>query len=81
MRALGIEPRTYRLKDTESHSTIANQNSAIFAFPEGGRSAGRSEPMQESAIHDPELVAFVTAWPTLPEAIKAAIRAMIATTR
>jgi len=36
---------------------------------------------ERRGILDAELVAFVVAWPTLPEAIKAAIRAMIQTVK
>ena len=42
-----------------------------------GRSAGRSEKQSEATIPDAELAALVAAWPTLPEPIKAAIRALV----
>ena len=44
-----------------------------------GRSAGRSDEQGEGGITDADLTALVAAWPTLPEPIKAAIRALIGT--
>jgi hypothetical protein len=38
----------------------------------------RHERQGEGGILDADLAALVTAWPTLPAAIKAAIRALIA---
>ncbi len=48
-----------------------------------GRSAGRSTPEDRTAeggIGDADLAAIVDAWPTLPEPIRAAIRALVNTT-
>ena len=54
---------------------------AILNFDRGGRSAGRSGEQSEGGIPDAELAALVAAWPTLPEPIKAAIRALVGASR
>lgn len=49
----------------------------VTSIPITGRSAGRSDDTSEGGIADADLAALVAAWPTLPEAIKAAIRALV----
>jgi hypothetical protein len=49
-----------------------------FAKPvDDGRTAGRTHVPGEGAVADAELAALVTAWPTLPDHIRAAIRALV----
>jgi len=55
-----------------------NPRKQIATSDDAGRSAGRSDP-SEGGIPDAELTAIVAAWPTLPEHIRAAIRALIGT--
>ena len=47
-----------------------------------GRSAGRSDTTGEGGPPaDPDLAALIAAWPTLPPHIRAAVQALVATTR
>ncbi len=46
-----------------------------------GRTAGRTSEQTEGGIPDADLAALVAAWPTLPEPIKAAIRALVGAVR
>jgi hypothetical protein len=43
------------------------------------RNATETNEIQPATIADAELAALVTAWPTLPEHIRAAIRALLGT--
>ena len=47
--------------------------------PPAGCSAGCSDRQAEGGIGDADLAALVAAWPTLPEPLKAAIRALVGT--
>jgi hypothetical protein len=46
---------------------------------DSGCSAGCSDQRSEGGIPDADLAALVAAWPTLPDPIKAAIRALVGT--
>ena len=48
-----------------------------MANPPPGCTAGCTGEQSEGGIPDAELAALVAAWPTLPEPIKAAIRALL----
>ena len=58
-----------------------NSDSALRLTNDTGCSAGCSDPRSEGGIPDAELAALVAAWPTLPEPIRAAIRALIGAAR
>ncbi len=62
-----ITPRRKR----SSESTLGN-------VPPLRRSAGRSD-QSEGGMLDADLAALVAAWPTLPDHIRAAIRALVGT--
>ena len=49
--------------------------------PPSGCTAGCTGEQSEGGIPDAELAAFVAAWPTLPEPIKSAIRALVGAAR
>ena len=53
------------------------QDSTLQQSTPIGRSAGRSEGTNEGGNDDPDLSRLIAAWPTLPEPIKAAIRALL----
>ncbi len=55
------------------------QSKHIPTLDDGGRTTGRTQQKGEGGIPDAGLAALVTAWPTLPEPIRAAIRAMVGT--
>ena len=52
-------------------------NLPFTSNPSSGCSAGCSDVKTEEGTPDAELFAIVDAWPTLPEPIKAAIRALL----
>ena len=54
-----------------------NVNKGIVQIPSEGRSAGRSELQSGRGGLDTELAEFIAVWPTLPEPIRAAMRALI----
>jgi hypothetical protein len=55
-----------------------NSSSGLDDIPPSRRSAGRSDTRPEQGEgDDPELAALVAEWPTLPEPIRAAIRALV----
>ena len=73
-----------RTRDIQNHNPIDprhNLNPANILRPEPPArcSAGRSDQQDEGGIPDAELAALVSAWPTLPAPIKAAIRALVGT--
>jgi hypothetical protein len=55
----------------------ANATSTLQFIPPSGCSAGCSDVQTEEGTPDAELSALLAAWPTLPEPIKAAIRALL----
>ncbi len=70
MKALGLEPRTYGLKDCPSTD----------ATPCGeGCSEEERVALVRRLSSDPGLARLVTAWPHLPEHIKAAVLALVET--
>ncbi|MFO0842099.1 MAG: hypothetical protein U0797_06810 [Gemmataceae bacterium] len=40
-------------------------------------SAGRSDRQDEGGTADPDLAALVAAWPTLPDPVRAAVKALV----
>ena len=55
---------------------------AVTANADSGRTTGRTRPeseRSEGGIADADLAALVAAWPTLPDPIRAAIRALVGT--
>ena len=52
---------------------------AVTPSADSGCSAGCSDQRSEGGIPDADLAALVAAWPTLPDPIKAAIRALVGT--
>ena len=56
------------------------QHKQITTTSAGGCSAGCSDQQSEGGIPDAELAALVAAWPTLPDHIRAAIRALVGIT-
>ena len=75
--------RTRNLRSDSPPSPVRNPNTAkqLTAIAAGGCSAGCSGEQSEGGIPDAELAALVAAWPTLPEPIKAAIRALVGAAR
>jgi len=49
----------------------------VTSIPDSGCSAGCSDRRDEGGIDDPELAAVIDAWPTLPDAIRRGILAMV----
>ena len=60
-------------------SPVHNLNAPeqLASIAPSGCTAGCTGEQSEGGIPDAELAALVAAWPTLPEPIKAAIRAML----
>ena len=60
-----------------------NTHKVVTANADSGRTTGRTRPENEGKVEagtpDPDLAALVAAWPTLPDPIRAAIRALVAT--
>ncbi|MCE9566702.1 MAG: hypothetical protein K8U57_32255 [Planctomycetes bacterium] len=67
-----------RLPNDTDLSDRLLENKATPPIHATGRSAGRSD-QSEGGISDADLAAIVAVWPTLPEPIKAAIRALVST--
>lgn len=67
--------------DFQSLASESNhlENKAISHGRAVGCSAGRSDQQGEGGIADAELAALVASWPTLPDHIRAAIRALVGT--
>ena len=65
--------------DFQSLEPAANtpENHGILNFQRAGRTAGRTGEQSEGGTPDAELASIIVAWPTLPEPIKAAIRALL----
>jgi len=62
---------------SEHDATKTPQIQAFAGTDAETSSAGRSEQRGEGGIADADLAALVAAWATLPEPIKAAIRALV----
>ncbi len=75
---LGFEPR---LTESESEPTALQPNSEQQLTPSKspGCSAGCSAQQNERGITDPNLARVVEAWPTLPDALRRAVLALIGT--
>src|SRR5262249_25945651 len=75
----GTRTRNHRID--RPHITRANtlKNKSFAASDTGASSAGRSKQQGEEDAPDAELAALMAAWPTLPEHIRAAIRALVGT--
>lgn len=69
-------PSDFQSPGSELHP-LAIEN--VAPTDAAGCSAGCSDVQGEGGISDPDLAALVAAWPTLPEPIRVAIRAMVGT--
>jgi len=85
MRVLGLEPRTYEFKVrcSESVSGLSDKDLQSQQNPTDTKTAQNPaiQGVDNDQIQsvDPQLVAVVKAWPTLPEHIRAAIKALVQT--
>jgi hypothetical protein len=75
----GTRTRNHRIDSPPIPFSNANPHQQLTASDAAGRSAGRSDQQGEGGIADADLARLVAVWPTLPEPIRAAIRALIGT--
>jgi hypothetical protein len=64
---------------SEHNATQNKQHKAVTPSAGSGCSAGCSGQRSEGGILDADLAALIAAWPTLPDPIRAAIRALVGT--
>jgi hypothetical protein len=83
---MGFEPTTASLEGSlcrvaNSAETDTSEKQPLTGVVPGvvSRRGKGSIPVYSHSITDPELPRLVAAWPTLPDPIKAAIRALIGT--
>ena len=57
----------------------SRKNKQIAMSSRAGCSTGCSDQQSEGGVPDADLAALITAWPTLPDHIRAAIRALVGT--
>ena len=75
----GTRTRNHRI-DSPPISRSNSKQDKQFAPPlEACCTTGRTRDTSEGGIVDPELAALLSAWPKLPEHIRAAIRALLST--
>jgi hypothetical protein len=72
LRALGLEPRTYGLKGQAGERPSEDGTSSCTKCPDGSP-PGSTDVQQIPS----DLALVIDVWPTLPDAIKAGILAMI----
>ncbi len=75
----GARTRNLRRDRPDASCSKSNAGKPVTPTEAAARSAGCSDQQGEGGIPDAELAALVAAWPTLPEPIKAAIRALLGT--
>jgi hypothetical protein len=73
----GTRTRNHRIDSPIISCSKANSSKQITTDDGARCSAGCSDLQGEGDIHDADLARLMNAWPTLPEPIKAAIRALI----
>ena len=74
-RVIGLEPTTFTLATCE-HRTEASPNQEL-ASPPADACTSACTNNAESPHADPDLTTIIDAWPTLPQAIRAGIVAMV----
>lgn len=75
----GTRTRNHRRDKPKTHSAKAYNSQHIPCSTAPGCSAGCSDQQDTGCRADPALAALVAAWPTLPDHIRAAIRALVGT--
>jgi hypothetical protein len=75
----GTRTRNHRIDSPVKPRCKPNPHKAVTPSADSGCSAGCSDQRSEGDIPDADLAALVAAWPTLPDPIKAAIRALVGT--
>ncbi len=73
----GIRTQDQRIKSPIVSDSNLLPFKIVTSIPDSGCSAGCSDRRDEGGMDDPELAAVIDAWPTLPTAMKAAIRALV----
>ncbi len=82
-RVKGVEPSTFSLgSGSHSAETVANTGTYEGGTAAPHHTANYSTPKPApEALDDPDLRALIAAWPTLPEAVRAGIAAMVRSTQ
>ncbi len=77
---LGFEPRLTE-SESEQLATEDHTSKQLIAFPPASCTTGRTRKRSEVDAEDAELAAIVAAWPQLPESLRSAILAIVATAK
>ncbi|MEK6676617.1 MAG: hypothetical protein AABZ47_13315 [Planctomycetota bacterium] len=76
LRALGLEPKTYGLKGRCSDA-VSDEKTTTYENPVSALPSGMPSEVEKDSQNDPELQAVISAWPGLPEAIRARIVGLV----